>query len=129
MKIIKYEMNRKNFALTYLGAIPIMMALTWPLYFFNSEIALVGLFSIFAISLAIMWISIFRRLGNIGKSKLWFLGIFVPFLNLYTLPMLFSYPPNVKEIGMDKKGYLIFFIVLITAIALMAISFIIDPAN
>jgi len=130
MKIPQYEMNRKNFALTYLGAIPVTMILVWPLeYLSNPDIVIAGVVIASAIALAVMLISILRRLDNIGKSKLWFFGLFVPLLNLYAFPMIWSYPPNVKDKGMDKKGYLIFVLLLLTVIALMVLSLVIDAAN
>lgn len=130
MKIPTYEMNRKNFALTYLGAIPALMILVWPLQYVSSpEVGIVGGTIAVGIGFAIMLISILRRLDNIGKSKLWFLGLFVPLLNLYILPMIWSYPPNIKENGMDKKGYFIFILVLLIAIALMLLRIVIDAAN
>jgi len=123
-------MNRKNFALTYLLPFPLLMIFLWPLnYVSNPTITIIGVIIAVAIALIIMVISILRRLDNIGKSKLWLLGVFVPLLNFYTLPMLFSYPCNVKENGMDKKGYLIFFLVLFIAISIWMIQLVINAAN
>jgi uncharacterized membrane protein YhaH (DUF805 family) len=98
------------------------MTLVWLLkVLLNPEVVMTEIFITIATPLAFMLISILRRLENIGKSKLWFLGLFLPFINLYALPMIFSCPPNVKENGMDKEGYFIFFLVLIMAIALMVL--------
>ncbi|HIL04388.1 MAG: hypothetical protein ABGX60_02565 [Candidatus Thioglobus sp.] len=127
MKFPKYEMNRKNFALTYLGAFPVMSVISWPLIWIpNPEITMVAMIIVACITLAIIWISILRRLENIGKSKLWFLGALIPVLNLYTLPMIWSYPPNIKENGMDKKGYFIFVLVFLIATILTLFQFVIN---
>lgn len=135
----KYEMNRKNFALIVLGFPSAIIILAWlSEYILPAQesrtagfenAAIVISFVITSIFLCIMAISILRRLENIGKSKLWFFGFGVPLLNLYVLAMLWSYPPNVKETGIDKKGYLIFVLVLLIAIPLMVFRFVIGALD
>lgn len=123
-------MNRKNFALTYLGAIPVLTILVYPLEFFlGLETAMIGMILLAVVALAIMWVSVLRRLENIGKSKLWFLGIFIPLLNMYAVPMIWSYPSNIKEHGMDKKGYAIFILMLLVVVATMVLQIVINTAE
>lgn len=114
MTFPKYEMNRKNFALTFFSAWPIATAIIWPTSLIdNHELLVAAMILSGVITLGIMATSILLRLSNIGKSKLWFIGLFVPLLNLYIFPMVWSYPPNVKENGMDKKAYFIFILILL----------------
>lgn len=109
MKFPKYEMNRKNFALTFLGGLIITALCVTVL---TSEASYLFGFIFFVIIVH----SSLLRLENIGKSKLWFFGVVVPLLNLYIILMLWSYPPNVKENGMDKKAYFISILVLLWVI-------------
>ncbi len=123
-------MNRKNFALTYIVGISAMVILAMPfMYGSKPEFIMTGVFVSAAIGLSIMCISITRRLDNIGKSKLWIVGLFVPLLNLYAAPMIWSYPPDVKENGMDKKGYMLFILVLIVVIAGQFFRLVMSGAN
>ena len=115
---IPYEMNRKNFALTYVLSIPTLMAVGWLSgKVVSSDYMQYVALAVAAIYFVILVGCVLLRLTNIGKSKWWALGFFVPLLNLYVFPMVWAYPPNVKEKGLDRKAYaifaLIFFLVLI----------------
>lgn len=123
MKILKYNMNRKNFALTYLAAIAATGFFPLPLlYFSDFNIYWAGAVITGVIAVSIMLISNLQRLENIGKSKLWFLGLILPPINLYVAPMLWAYPPNVKKNGIDKKGFFIFILVLLFLLAVTALQ-------
>ena len=127
MKILKYNMNRKNFALTYLSAIAAMGVFPLPLlYFSDFNIYTAGAGITGVIALSIMLISNLRRLENIGKSKLWFLGLILPPINLYAFPMLWAYPPNVKKNGIDKKGVFIFILALLFLLAVTALQLVLS---
>ena len=109
-----YEMNRKNFALTYVLSIPVFMATGWlgskvmpPGYMHYSALGVGAIYFIVLVGCVLL------RLTNIGKSKWWALGFFVPLLNLYVFPMVWAYPPNAKEKGLDKKAYVIFVLIFV----------------
>ena len=111
---LPYEMNRKNFALTYVLSIPVLMAIGW----LGSKVMPSGYMQYSALGAGAIYFivlvgCVLLRLTNIGKSKWWALGFFVPLLNLYVFPMVWAYPPNAKEKGLDKKAYVIFVLVLL----------------
>ena len=114
---LPFEMNRKNYALTYFVGVPAILFITWPftLILDSDQLtyALLGLGGVYL--LVSIWL-LLLRLENIGKSKWWALGFLVPILNLYVVPMVWSYPPNIKEQKMDKKGYAIFAVVFMLVI-------------
>ena len=130
MKIFPYIMNRKNYALTNILAIPVsLLIISAGDSLFGHEkgftVAIVGggIFIVTYITSSI------ERLANIGKSKLWAIGIYVPILNFYVVPMLWSYPPKAKENGLDKKAYVIFIFVFLLVVFLVLVRGIIDASN
>lgn len=107
-------MNRKNFALTYLLSIPTLMVVGW----LGSRVLPAEYMHYLALSLGtinftVLIACVLLRLTNIGKSKWWALGFFVPLLNLYVFPMVWAYPSSVKDKGLDKKAYAIFVLVFL----------------
>lgn len=110
-------MNRKNYALTNALAFPVCILLIFAGNFvFSDERLLIFYFVGATLLLLTCLISSLERLNNIGKSKLWAIGIYLPLINFYVVPMLWSYPPKAKENGLDKKAYVIFILVFLLAV-------------
>ena len=120
---LPFQMNRKNFALTYVLSIPILTAVGW----LGSIVVPSGYMQYVALSVGAIYFIILvgcvaLRLTNIGKSKWWTVGFFIPLLNLYVFPMVCAYPPNVKEKGLDKRAYAIFVMVFLVVFVVTTIK-------
>ena len=114
---LPFEMNRKNYALTYFIGVPVLLLIVWPFtLILDSDQMIYATLGLGGIYLLVSIGFLLLRLDNIGKSKWWALGFLIPVLNLYVVPMVWSYPPNVKERKMDKKGYAIFALVFVLVI-------------
>lgn len=123
-------MNRKNYALTNILALPASILIIAAGYvLFDGDKDLTATVIGAGLFILIYIVSSLERLTNIGKSKLWVIGIYVPILNFYVVPMLWSYPPKAKENGLDKKAYVIFILVLLLGILLSLGRAIIDAAS